>query len=408
MKVGFLSSFDSGDPEAISGMPHSMRLALKAQGCRIFPFFPLENRRKWHQRARSRMARFVPPPIKDVLKRFLGLTSLVLAASEHVDDETLYRRTCEEASRASREIRDRVRGRDLDVLFGCCISVVLCEMDVDVPIVYFSDTTTRLIFETYPNLRSQPEGFRRACEEIERQAMARASMAVFATEVARRSAIHDYGVPPDRAFAVPMGANITVGQAEPDPRTAWTPSRDVIRLVMTAADPVRKQLDLVIDTVDVMRRLGWGAELELIGPPTPRAMAHPHVHCLGRLSLATASGRQQNGEALRRSHLMILPSLAEAFGIAPCEAALVGKPSIVSAAGGLPEVVSHGATGIVMKVGSTAEEYARAIIELAGQPDRYREMANAAMVRARANFTWERWGERLVGIMGRARSDQGR
>lgn len=404
LKVGFLSLSDSSDPEPVSGMPHSMRRALKTQGCQTFPFFPDENRRRWHHRARSHMSSFVSPPLKDVLKRLLGLAPAAPLTSMPLDNEQIYRHTCEEASRASRKVLEMVRGSDVDVFFGCCISVILCEFDVDVPIVYFSDTTARLIFDTYPRLRAQPEGFRRACDEIERQALSRVSAAVFATELARQSAINDYGVHPDRAFTVPMGANIVGEKVGINQSIEDTPSPSSIRLVMTAADPVRKQLDLSIDVVDALRRQGWDAELELIGPPTPRAAGHPHIHCLGRLSLGSPAGRRENGAALQRSHIMILPSLGEAFGIAPCEAALLGKPSIVSDVGGLPEVVQHDVTGIVMKAGSTAEDYAQEIIGLAERPDRYRAMAAAAAARARKNFTWERWGERLMEIMERART----
>lgn len=385
-------------------MPHAMRRALQARGCQTIPFSLPENRRRWHQRARSHMSSFVSPPVKDVLKRLLGFAPATPPTSLPLDNEQIYRHTREEASRASRSILESVRGRDLDVFFGCCISVILCEFDVDVPVVYFSDTTARLIYDTYPQLRTQPEGYRRACDHVEREALNRVSAAVFATELARQSAINDYGVHPDRAFTVPMGANIVAGRIGFDPKIEDFPTRESIRLVMTAADPVRKQLDLAIDAVDALRRQGWDAEMELIGPPTSRAVSHPHVHCLGRLSLAKAAGRRENGAALQRSHLMVLPSLGEAFGIAPCEAALLGKPSIVSDAGGLPEVVQHDVTGIVMKAGSTAEDYAREIIGLAERPDRYRAMAAAAAARARANFTWERWSERLVKIMERART----
>ncbi len=378
-----------------------MRRALKAQGCRIFPFFPEENRPRWHQSVRSRMAPFVPPSFKDVLKRILGFSPL--NAAEPVSEAQAYRHTREAASRQSQEMLRRVRGRNLDVVFGGSISHLICELDVDVPIVYFSDITARLIFDSYPYLHAQSAGYRRACEEIERQAMERASMAVFATAWARASAIRDYGVPPERAFTVPMGANIGSEDAGTEALSFEAPSRHSIRLVMTASDPVRKQLDLAIDAVEGLRRRGWAAELELIGPPTPRSAVHPNVRCQGRLSLATASGRKRNREALQRSHLMILPSLGEAFGIAPCEAALLGKPSVVSDAGGLPEVVHHGVTGIVMSLHSTAEDYAEAIIGLAEHPARYRAMAAAAAARARDTFTWARWGERIVEMMDRAR-----
>lgn len=383
-------------------MPYAMLNSLKAHGCRISSFFPEEKRRRLHQRVRSRVSRFLPPPLKGVLKQILEVSPK--AVPQPAMEEDFYRRTRADASRLSMEVKQRIQGHDLDVLFGCCISSIFCDLDVDIPIVYFSDTTARLIFDTYPQYRAQPEGYRRACEEIEKLALGRASMAVFATDLARNSAIRDYGVPPDRAFTVPMGANIASEEVETGALACEAPSKDSIRLVMTAADPVRKQVDLAVDAVDVLRGRGWAAELELIGPPTPRAAAHPHVRCLGRLSLADASGRRRNQEALRRSHLMILPSLGEAFGIAPCEAALLGKPSIVSAAGGLPEVVLHDVTGIVMGLQSSAEDYAQAIIGLSERPDRYHAMAAAAAARARTTFTWARWGGRLLEIMDRARS----
>jgi len=395
VKVGFVSVHDPADYDSLSGMPHSMKNALTARGCSVVSFVPSEYRRRWHQKARSTVGRFLPRSVKDILKRMLPTQMERPPAG----DSQAYRRTRDEAGRLSREVREQVRKRRVDILFGCCISTLLCEMDVETPIVYFSDTTARLIFETYPKLRSQPEGYRRACDELERLGMNRAAAVVLATERARRSAIEDYGVPPDRAFTVPMGANVD-GPPAPD---SEAPSKAALRLVITAMDPERKRLDLAIDAVEELRRMGWAATLDLVGPPTPRAKSHPHVSCLGVLSLRTAAGRRANREALIRSHLMILPSVGEAFGIAPCEAALLGRPSIVSAAGGLPEVVRDGETGLVMDLEAGAAEYARAVAALAARPERYRAMSAAAVRRARAEFTWERWGVRLLEIMNRVR-----
>ncbi len=395
MRVGFVSVHDPTDRDSLSGMPHSMRHAFKAKGCSVVSFVPSENRRRWHHKARSTVGRFLPRSVKDVLKRMVDAPPEPAPA----DNEEAYRQVREEAGRLSREVREQIRKSPVDVLFGCCISTLLCEMEVETPIVYFSDTTARLILESYPMMRSQPEGIRRACHELEKLGMNRASAVVLATERARRSAIEDYGVSPDRAFTVPMGANVD----GPPAAEAEAPSKAALRLVLTASDPERKRLDLAIDAVEELRRMGWAATLDLVGPPTPRAKGHPHVTCLGVLSLRTAAGREANRQALTRSHLMILPSSAEAFGIAPCEAALLGRPSIVSAAGGLPEVVLHGETGLVMGLEAGAAEYARAIAALAERPDRYRAMAAAAASRARAEFTWDRWGVRLLEIMNRVR-----
>jgi glycosyltransferase involved in cell wall biosynthesis len=402
VKVGFISVVDPADPGGLSGMPYAMRRALAASGCEVATFVPERFRYRWHHAARFRIRRLVPEPLRRALKR-RPPNAEAGVEPPGVGDEQIRAQVLDDVSRQSREIRELVRERSLDLLFGCCISVLLYELDVEIPVVYFSDTTSRLIRETYPRYREMPEGRRRAWDDVEQRAMQRAAAVVLATGLARRSAIEDYGVAPERAFVVPMGANVVGeagGAAAPDPAP---PSRSSLELVICASDPVRKRLDLAIDVVDALRRRGWSARLEVVGPPTARARAHPHVHCLGYLDLRAASDRRRNYEALARSHLMILPSVGEAFGIAPCEAALAGRPSIVSAAGGLPEVVRHGETGIVMGLEAGPEDYAGAIAELAGDPKRYRAMAARAYARARAEFTWERWGERLVDIMQRVR-----
>ena len=98
---------------------------------------------------------------------------------------------------------------------------------------------------------------------------------------------------------------------------------------------------------------------------------------------------------MTNSHWMILPSKAEAFGIAPGEAAHFGRPSIVSAAGGLPTVVHHGVTGIVMPLDADAESYATALIAASENPEAYQHIAKAALDRATNCLNWDTWGRRV-------------
>jgi len=51
------------------------------------------------------------------------------------------------------------------------------------------------------------------------------------------------------------------------------------------------------------------------------------------------------------SSIIVLPSLAESFGFAALEAMSLGRPVIASDTGGLPEVVAHGETGLVVPTG---------------------------------------------------------
>jgi glycosyltransferase involved in cell wall biosynthesis len=397
--VGFISIVDPDNPEMLSGMPNSMRAALASRGCAIETFVPAGNQMPKGRSLRRSLGRLLPRSVRTILRRALDRSPRLPSG-----DEQVYRQTLDQSVRWSREIRHRLSGRKLDLLFGCCVSSLLYEMDVPLPIVYYSDTTTRLIFDTYTEMSSRGEGGRRAYEELESRALKRATAAVFATNLARRSAIQDYGVDPGRAYTVPMGANIGVsdGERSEDPEP---PTRQSLRLVLTASDPRRKRTDFAVEVVDELRRMGWNAELDLIGVPTPRAKSSRHVRCHGFLSLRDPKDRKRHHETLRRCHLMILPSLGEAFGIAPCEAAHLGRPSVVSAAGGLPEVIQHGRTGIVLGLEADPGDYARAIAGLADDPSTYHSMAKAAVTRARADFTWDRWSESVVEIMKKVRKE---
>ena len=86
---------------------------------------------------------------------------------------------------------------------------------------------------------------------------------------------------------------------------------------------------------------------------------------------------------LMQSDLFVLPTQAESFGLAALEAMACGVPVVGSRAGGLPEVVQDGVTGILEPPGSV-EAMGRRAIELLRDPDRHRAMMTSAAERARS------------------------
>jgi glycosyltransferase involved in cell wall biosynthesis len=88
-------------------------------------------------------------------------------------------------------------------------------------------------------------------------------------------------------------------------------------------------------------------------------------------------------EALRRSLFHVAPSLLpESFGIVALEAAAAGKTSIVTAIGGLRDIVVDGETGIQVRPGDR-EALRAALARLCGEPEARERMGEAALARAR-------------------------
>jgi glycosyltransferase involved in cell wall biosynthesis len=96
----------------------------------------------------------------------------------------------------------------------------------------------------------------------------------------------------------------------------------------------------------------------------------------------------------RAAAVSVIPSLEEGFGIPAAEAMGCNTPVVATDAGGLPEVVEHGVTGLVVPRGD-ASALAQAIGELLDDPERRRRMGEAGRARALRLFDWDRTAEQL-------------
>src|SRR3954470_25015630 len=96
----------------------------------------------------------------------------------------------------------------------------------------------------------------------------------------------------------------------------------------------------------------------------------------------------------RAAAVSVIPSLEEGFGIPAAEAMGCEVAVVASDAGGLPEVVEDGVTGLVVPRGDSAA-LAKAIGSLLADPERRRQMGQAGRARALRLFDWDRTAEQF-------------
>jgi glycosyltransferase involved in cell wall biosynthesis len=387
-RVAVLLWEDARHPGAISGMPWNMRVSLQASGCEIVPVIV----------GRSGSAPVVGPA--EVLARSNRVRRVVRAAGRWVEDTAVDLSRFRHLHRARRDAGrvDRLlRSASVDAVFGPCMSGPLAWLESDLPVVYASDATASLLVTTYDRYRTRGRGWQEAVVELESRALRRSDRVALASDRTVASAIHDHGADPAKVSVVPLGANVRPEargpRTEPSP-----PRRGELRLLLSAADPERKQLDLCVDIVRGLRRRGTRATLHYIGPEREACRA-PEVAWAGALRLGDPRDAATHRRLLQDCHLAILPSLAEMYGIAPIESAAFGRPAVVSDAGGLPSVVRDGETGRVVPLGTALEGWIEAVEEVCGCPDRYRAFARAALARYESELNWEVWGERVRGLI---------
>ncbi len=97
-------------------------------------------------------------------------------------------------------------------------------------------------------------------------------------------------------------------------------------------------------------------------------------------------GKQDRvNEKLAIADIMLLPSQLESFGLAALEAMASQVVPIATNVGGLPEVVDHGKTGFLAKVGDV-DTMAAYAIDLLSDENKLRTMGKAARCAAQARF----------------------
>ena len=94
--------------------------------------------------------------------------------------------------------------------------------------------------------------------------------------------------------------------------------------------------------------------------------------------------------------LYVHPALMEGFGIAVLEAMAMGRAVVATVVGGVPEIVRHGETGLLVPSGDS-EALASAVIDLLSEPEQRAQFGRAGRERVLKDFTVEAMMGQLLG-----------
>jgi len=202
---------------------------------------------------------------------------------------------------------------------------------------------------------------------------------------------------------IPNFVNCDLYCRKPNPglRAEWAPDGEPILMHLSNFRPVKRILDAI--EIFALVRETMPAKLVMIGDGPDRGPAEELARKRAVEKDVLFLGKQNEiREKLGQADLFLLPSKLESFGLAALEAMACEVPVIATNAGGVPEVVEHGADGYLVEPGDVklAAQYA---IEILSRADRGREMGQVARAHARKKFCandvipmYERYYERVL------------
>jgi L-malate glycosyltransferase len=146
---------------------------------------------------------------------------------------------------------------------------------------------------------------------------------------------------------------------------------DRLRLRIVGEGPQRQELVQLAATLGIAEVTDFVGPVEHCGVPSE----------LNRLDVYVAVSRMDS----------------ESFGVAVIEASACGRPVVVSDAGGLPEVVVDGQTGIVVPR-ENPERLADALVELVEREDLRRELGGRGRLHVQAHYEWNDCVDEMIAV----------
>lgn len=370
LKIAYVSVDDPMDRRTWSGTNFHLAKALQEAGHELVPIGPLR-----------------PQPLLFLLRVFNQLLLRTAGKRFHYRDSFILSRAY------ARMLRKRIEGKGFDLIVAPAGLSVIALLRTEVPIIYINDRCLAGAMGYHAILRDLLPCSRAQSLELERRALGKATLSVltspWASDAAKKAA-PGYA---DRVRTIPMGANL---ESVPEMDLERVAPSDPLTLLFVGVHWENKGGPTAVAALQELKRMGHRARLVVCGSDPPEEVTDADVLRRGFLDKNVPEERDQLAREFASADLFILPTKFEAYGIVFCEAAAFGLPAFGPRTGGVPSIIDHEVTGILLDPQASGATYAKSIDALIRDPERWSRMRHAARERFLEDFTWTAFASKLM------------
>ena len=239
----------------------------------------------------------------------------------------------------------------------------------------------------------------------EEQVIARSDCVIASTPFEFEDLLEHYGAIPERLCTSPPGVDHSIfrpGDRAAARRWLGLPGGPIV-LFAGRIQPL-KGVDIAIEAIaQTISPSGPSPTLLIVGGPSGPgsddeiasldALAQ-RLGVAARVHRVPPQPHDQLAAFYQASDVLVMPSRSETFGLVAAEAQACGLPVVASAVGGLPYVVSHGRSGILVD-GHDPADYARALAAVIYDRSTAERLGQGAIEHAE-QFSWPATADRLL------------
>lgn len=304
------------------------------------------------------------------------------------------------------QVEKQIHEADCDFIFAPIASKEIALLNTSTPIIYLSDSTAKLFCQEHyythaPGRQSKlNQATLEAMEQFEAIALTKAHHVIYPSQWAAQSAIDDYGVAPSKVSIIPFGANLEHPPTAAEVlKNRQTNPFGPCRLLFIGRDWQRKGGDIAFQTLLELLHRNINAELTIVGTVPPPHIHHEKLTVIPHLDKNYPQHRQRLNQLLQQSHFLLLPSRAECYGIALCEANAFGLPVLTTAVGGISTIVKNGRNGYKLPLAACSSDYADRLVQILAHPAHYQQLTLLSRSEFDQRLNWNSWAESVYTLL---------
>lgn len=372
-KIAYLTSKNPLDKRESSGVYYYQAIAFKDQDIEIHFLGPVNNFLIYLLRKASII-------LQKLIKRRYNTGHSIIAARIY-----------------GKIFSRKLKKGNYDFVFADKASCEIAYLKTDIPLIYSTDATFKLIHNYYPHMSNLLKISEKEGDIVEQKAIDNASIVICASQWAANSVIGDYGFPRKNVHVMPRGANIDRVPAKS--LVSEKKITDVCRLLYMGKECYRKGYDIAYKTMAYIREKGIPVKLVAVGCSPPQEFIDEDVEVINYINKNTAEGLKQFDRLMVNSDFFLLPTRAECMGIAFSESSAYGLPVITRDTGGVTEVVKDAVNGYALPFESDHKVFGEKIISIFNSRNEYAKLVKTSREYFEKRLNWQVWGEQLKIIL---------
>lgn len=262
---------------------------------------------------------------------------------------------------------------------------------ISIPMVYIGDATFRQIKPIYTEFRKQYFWY---LDNLEVMGLTKMDKIILSSEWAKNGMSRDYCIPKSQIEIIEFGANINI---KPNKNEIKNRESIVIQcnLLFIGKSSKGKGLLKAYQAYKELKKNGLKCSLTILGCTDKFIDTSDPDLKIFIIDKSKKEDQKKFHKILTNSHIHILPTSFDCFGIVFCETCAYGIPSVTADVGGISQIIKNNYNGYLLSSKASPLNYASVIEKIVRDELLYKNLQENCIKEYKERLNWNIWNTKI-------------